>query len=267
MLTLTIASLSGGQGKSTTAYFLGRLLAERGYRTLLVDADPQHNLTLYMGLEVGETDPTLLEVLRWRDIPGMTIAGGIYPLEHPNLFLIPADYALHKAEESLQSSGSAATVLRRCLQEIADQFEICLIDSPPSRRQIAYTSIGAANMLLIPAEANTKGLEAINSTLALIREMGENIGLEVPILGLLPFRNKIHGLRQVTECQNAIALMETLGYPMFTSIVDSAQHARAMNNGKTLAEQGYAALQHPFEEIIEKLEETKCLKPMAQCSA
>jgi chromosome partitioning protein len=62
MIAVAIASLSGGQGKTTAALFLSRLLASRGYPTLAIDADPQHNLTTYLGLELQPNQPTLLEV-------------------------------------------------------------------------------------------------------------------------------------------------------------------------------------------------------------
>lgn len=66
MLILTCTSLSGGQGKTTTAILLGRRLAQSGQRVLMVDADPQSNLTFYLGHEVEENQPTLLEVLKNR---------------------------------------------------------------------------------------------------------------------------------------------------------------------------------------------------------
>lgn len=67
MLILTCASLSGGQGKTTVAILLGRMLAQTGQRVLMIDADPQANLTFYLGHEVQQNQPTLLEVLKKTD--------------------------------------------------------------------------------------------------------------------------------------------------------------------------------------------------------
>ncbi|MEG4989775.1 AAA family ATPase [Microcoleus sp. BR0-C5] len=98
MIAVAIASLSGGQGKTTASLFLSRLLASRGYPTLAIDADPQHNLTTYLGLELQPNQPTLLEVLK-KSVP---IEDGIYPVEgSDNLFLIPSDDGLDAAADYL----------------------------------------------------------------------------------------------------------------------------------------------------------------------
>ncbi len=88
MLTITITSLSGGQGKTTSALFLGRLLSRAGLPTLMLDSDPQHNLTTYLGFELEPNQPTLLEFLKKTVAP----EDSIYPTDYnDNLFLIPAD--------------------------------------------------------------------------------------------------------------------------------------------------------------------------------
>ncbi|WP_264307570.1 ParA family protein [Nodosilinea nodulosa] len=97
MKTVSCLSLSGGQGKTSVSLLLGRLLADRGQKVLMVDADPQANLTFYLGHDVKANEPTLLEVLKRQ----VETADGIYPLTAANLFLIPADEGLHKAQEYL----------------------------------------------------------------------------------------------------------------------------------------------------------------------
>ena len=95
MKTLSCVSLSGGQGKTSIALLLGRLLAQQGRKVLMVDADQQANLTFYLGHDVQPDAPTLLEVLKRQ----VETADGIYPLAYANLFLMPADEGLHKAQE------------------------------------------------------------------------------------------------------------------------------------------------------------------------
>lgn len=154
MLTIAIASVSGGQGKTTASLMLGRLLSRQGYPTLMIDADPQHNLTTYLDLELQANQPTLLEFLK----KSVFADDSIYSIEgNDNLFLIPADDQLDTVQDYLSSSGVGATLLKRRLEPVADALKVCIIDAPPQRSQICLTVVGAADALIIPAEASVKG--------------------------------------------------------------------------------------------------------------
>ena len=100
MLTITAASLAGGQGKTTSCFFLARALAKLGDKVLMVDADPQSSLTLYLGHEVEANQPTLLEVLKKQ----VAVEDGIYESNYPNLWLIPSDDGLEVIQEYLSST-------------------------------------------------------------------------------------------------------------------------------------------------------------------
>ncbi len=95
MKTIAAVSLAGGQGKTTTCYFLAKMLSQTGKKVLAIDCDPQANLTFFLKHEVEVNEPTLLEVLTGT----VEIEDGIYPTEHENLFLIPADKGLAKVSE------------------------------------------------------------------------------------------------------------------------------------------------------------------------
>lgn len=91
-------SLSGGQGKTAAAFFTALLLANQGKKVLVIDADPQANLTFYLGQEVEENEPSLLEVLTGQ----VSTEDGIYPTRYPNLFVIPADFPSIKESEQFK---------------------------------------------------------------------------------------------------------------------------------------------------------------------
>jgi len=88
--TCSAISLSGGQGKTTTVFFTALLLASQGKKILSVDADPQANLTFYLGHEVKPDEPSLFEVLTKQ----VDVEDGIYETEYDNLFIMPADRSL-----------------------------------------------------------------------------------------------------------------------------------------------------------------------------
>ncbi|MDJ0536199.1 MAG: ParA family protein [Xenococcaceae cyanobacterium MO_207.B15] len=252
MLTIAIASLSGGQGKTTTTLFLARKLA-LSYPTLVIDADPQHNLTTYLGLELQPNQPTLLEFLK-KSVP---FEDTIYPVEAlQNLFLIPADDHLDNANEYLSSSGMGAMMLSRRLEPLVDSFKLCLIDSPPQRSQIAKTVIGAANFLVIPAEANIKGYGSLVRTLDLLDFMQEMKATTAELMAVIPFRDKWVGLNQTQESRLAIkAMKEEVKEKVFPSIRESEKYKQAINKQLSLSTLGKKELEYPFDVLVAKIQE------------
>lgn len=254
MLTVAIASLSGGQGKTTTALFLGRKLAAYGLPTLMIDADPQHNLTTYLGLELQPNQPTLLEFLK-NSVP---FEDTIYPIEtEENLFLIPADDQLDNANEYLSSSGVGAMILSRRLENVASAFQVCLIDSPPQRSQIAKTVIGAANFLVIPAEANIKGYGSLIRTLDLLASMQEIRATVATVMGVIPFRDKWVGRTQTLESRLAVEGMkeEVEANLILPSILESERYKQAINKQQSLESLGFPDLEYPFESLVNLIKE------------
>jgi chromosome partitioning protein len=252
MLTIAIASLSGGQGKTTASLMLGRLLANRGYPTLMVDADPQHNLTTYMDLELQDNQPTLLEFLK----KTVSTEDSIYPVEsNDNLFLIPADDQLDTVQDYLSNSGVGATLLKRRLEPIADAFKVCIMDAPPQRSQICLTVIGAADALIIPAEASVKGYGSLVRTLDLLKTLQDVGATDAQVLGVLPFRDRWIGNTQTQESRSAVdGMREEVGEPLvLPSIRESERYKQAINRRTTLSHLGYQELEYPFEILIDKI--------------
>jgi chromosome partitioning protein len=216
----------------------------------MIDADPQSSLTFYLGHEVQPNQPTLLEVLKKQ----VRVEDGIYEAGE-NLWLIPSDEALENAQDFLSGSGMGAVVLGKRLKEVADLFSVCIIDAPPQRSQICLTTIGAANLVLIPAEASSKGLNSLIRTLELVKELQEMDAFTGSVLGILPFRDRWTGRTQAHQSRKSIeGMREVAGdIPILPSILESEQYKKAIDQGKTLPEVGYTQLEYPFQQIIEQL--------------
>jgi chromosome partitioning protein len=252
MLTIAIASLSGGQGKTTASLMLGRLLSRQGYPTLLIDADPQHNLTTYMDLDLQGNQPTLLELLK----KSVSAEDGIYPSEgNDNLFLIPADDQLDTVQDYLSNSGVGATLLKRRIEPVADAFKVCIIDAPPQRSQICLTVLGAADALIIPAEASVKGYGSLVRTLDLLKTLQDVGATNAQVMGVLPFRDRWIGKTQTQESRSAVdGMREEVGENfILPSIRESERYKQAINPRSTLGEMGYTDLEYPFEVLIDKI--------------
>lgn len=250
MKTITCASLSGGQGKTTTAICLSKLLGRLGHRVLTIDADPQASLTFYLGHEVQPSQPTLLEVLKKE----VTVEDGIYEIDN-NIWLTPADDALDKAQDFLSGSGMSAVVLGKRLKTVDALFQFCVVDAPPQRSQLALTTIGASDYVIVTAEASSKGVNSLLRTLELIDELQQVDAFGGSILGVLPFRDRWTGRTQAKQSQKSIETMREIAgeIPILPSILESEQFKRAIDQNQLPSDLGHPQLEYPFAEIIRLL--------------
>jgi chromosome partitioning protein len=151
--------------------------------------------------------------------------------------------------------------LKRRLKEVADLFDITIIDSPPQRTQICLAAVVAADELLIPVEASSKGLHSLVRTLQLVDELVSVDAFSGSVLGILPFRDRWVGRTQAKRSEISIQDMREVAREILVvpSILESERYKQAIDTGKTLKDLGYPDLELPFQKIIEVLE-TKWLK-------
>jgi chromosome partitioning protein len=244
-------SLSGGQGKTTTVFFTALLLAQQGKKVLVVDADPQANLTFYLNHDVQADEPSLFEVLTKQ----VSVEDGVYATPYDNLFIIPADRGLFKVSDFLSSSGAGAFILKQRLRTVSHLFDVVLIDVQPSRSQICLSAVGASHQVVIPVEANVKGVNSLVDTLDFLNEQAELEAFTGSVLGIIPFRDRWVGNTQTLESrQNIEAMKEFAGdTPVLASIRESEKFKQAIRQGQLLSTLGQHDLQYPFEQIVETL--------------
>lgn len=245
-------SLSGGQGKSTTSVLLGKYLALNGYTVLAIDADPQSNLTTFLGHDVAPDAPTLLEVFKGK----VSLEEGIYSTQSENLFLIPSDDGLDSVQDYLSNSGVGAMLLRKRIEPAHGSFDICLIDCPPQRSQICKSVIGAADQILIPCEATVKGYGSLVRTVDAVNELREIGASQADLLGIIPFRDRWVGANQTQESRMCIEAMtnEVGANLVLPSIRESERYKQAISKGVTLSDLGMPDLEYPFEILSHRLQ-------------
>lgn len=253
MTTCSVLSPFGGQGKTTIVLLTARILEQRGYNVLVVDGNPQSDLSRLLGVIPGRKDDTLLDLIRYDDLAPMEV---MYPVEgHANMRVIPATSKLSEANQYLASLGMGARVLRMRLESIADIFDVCLIDAPQQDSQLTLTTMGAADYLIMPAEANVKGYQALARALEMYADQQKLGGTQAQLLGVVPFRDVWVGYNRTKDCQKWITAMEGLldGQKelMLPSIRQSEVIKRAITYQTALEEEDN--LRFPFDQIVEKL--------------
>lgn len=255
-------ALAGGQGKSTIALMLGRIMARCGVPVLFVDADPQASLTAFLGLELSESRPTLLEVLTLPEnkIP---LYSAVHPVED-NIFLIPAVDQLENANHFLAASAVSLTVLRQRLyqfglsipesERVVRNFGLIIVDPPPERSHLALTSLGAGSCWAIPAEANVKGVQSLVRTLDLVKAY-QPLLPQTQMLGVIPFRAKWVGFNPTRTTRKSIDLMQDIvgESNMFPNILESDIYKRAINDQCLPRDLGSLDLELPLNKLLWKL--------------
>jgi len=196
MIIVAVINQKGGVGKTTTVANLGACLAYRGLRTLLVDLDPQANMTLGLRGEGEELPYGLCDVLL--DPVDKPLAGIVRQVSEYPLFLAPGHMDMARCEATLTRSDKAGYRLRQALRQYGKQnpMDWVLLDCPPSLGILTQNAIVASKYLLIPTEAkfySFAGMATLNKMIvSLTREYDFDAELLGVLLTLYDSRPRVH---------------------------------------------------------------------------
>jgi chromosome partitioning protein len=187
---IAIANEKGGVAKTTTALSLGGALVASGYRVLMVDLDPQANLSLALGYETHPDTKSFINLV----MENLPVEKVMLKTEIENLVLLPANKEIGFAERILPTRPDYRTLLRTIVT--ADpSFDFVVIDCPPFLGTLTTNALTAANLLIIPTQAEYFSVYALRNMMSLIREVRQkgNPTLRYRLLvTLFDKRNKIH---------------------------------------------------------------------------
>jgi chromosome partitioning protein len=197
-LIFSIANQKGGVGKTTTSVNLSACMAYMGKKVLLIDIDPQGNATSGVGIEKGDVEECIYNIL----VDDIDPEEVIKPTDVEGLDIIPSTIQLAGAEIELVPTISREVRLSRALEKIKDKYDYILIDCPPSLGLLTINALTASNSVIIPVQCEYYALEGLSQLLSTVRlvqkHLNHNLMIEGVLLTMLDARTNL-GIQVIDE--------------------------------------------------------------------
>ena len=180
MRRIAVLNQKGGVGKTTTTVNLAAALALAGFKTQILDLDPQAHATLHLGLLPGRSGPSLYEVLT----EGLPLAKVRRPLGE-NLSICGSHIDLAGAELELLGTVGREVILRDQLNSDAEEFDFVLMDCPPSLSVLTLNALCAATEVLIPLQAHFLALHGLSKLLETVHLVSKRVNRDLKVGGIV----------------------------------------------------------------------------------
>jgi chromosome partitioning protein len=241
--TIAVLSQKGGTGKTTAVRTLADALRRSGVRTLAVDLDPQGNLSDYFDLP-PDVEPTIADVLSGRATAGEAVHEA----------MIPANLSLAETELMLGGKMGRELTLRRALAALPDEYDIVLIDCPPSLGLLTINALVAADWALITAEAQYFALQGVEQAMEVVELARDSLNPKLALLGVLL---NLADMRTVHSREALASLKQRFGDQVFDTVIrasiayaESAERASSILDHRPDLGADYVAL---ADEILARL--------------
>lgn len=245
---IAVTNQKGGVGKTTTAVNVAYNLAKAGKKVLLVDLDPQGNAT--SGLSISKTNAAARDVLAGK----VEVRAVVQKTNYPNLFVLPTDAELATLETEIAAAKDRAIRLKKVLADI--DYDVVLIDCPPSLGLLTVNALTAAQSIIIPVQTEYYALEGLGQLLETMKLVRQALNPHLAILGVVM---TMHNARTTLSTQVEEQLRSNFKDRLFKTVVPrNIRVAEAPSHGKPVGEydkwsKGARAYKQLSKEITERL--------------
>ena len=195
MVTLSISNIKGGVAKTTTAATLAAGLHKRGNRVLMIDSDPQTNLSMCFTEEPQDGEPSLYSIYS----AGAKI-DDIKIEVKPGLDLVVGDFSLCSADMEFLGKVGSLKLLGRAIKESKGNYDYVIIDTPPNLGFLSLDAFMTSDYIVTPMAADSFSLKAIRLLKKTVDEVAQDAGKDIPVAGIL--------LTRYTDRTNVAKILE-----------------------------------------------------------
>lgn len=238
---IALSNQKGGVGKTTTGIQLARAAQRQGLKVLLVDLDPQGNLTVSIAEEAVDSNAAgLADVLTTQ--VDTTLEDVLIPTVWENVDLVPTtgEGLDHVRNELTAASLGRETRLRKALATVGERYDLVLIDCPPAIDQLTINALAAADSVLIITHAALWAMDGIQKLLTHVDEIREHLNPELVVAGLVVNHFEKGQINASARKRDLVAGAEELGLKVFepvvpkrTIIAQTAENGEALDSWKT----------------------------------
>ena len=178
---IAVANQKGGVGNTTTSINLAACLAEKGFKILAVDMDPQGHLTTGFGINKDDLEYTIYDVM----CDNCNIGEAMLINVIPGLNILPSNRYLAGAEVEFIGEPDMQYIIKNQLHKIQDKFDYIIIDCPPALGMLTINSMTAANTVLVPIQCEFFALDGLSQLIYTIQLIQEKLNTDLKIEGVV----------------------------------------------------------------------------------
>jgi chromosome partitioning protein len=239
-ITISVVNQKGGVGKTTTTVNLGAALAHKGKKVLLIDIDAQSNMTTHLGLGVKEDPNDLNEVAEGPEWTVYDVLKGTKRIQDvvihrsPNIDVVPSSLLLSAADLELGGVVGRELLLKRAIEKVRDQYDIILIDCPPTLGLLSLNALAAVDKVIVPVQSEYLALHGVRQLLDTIDQVRNVYNQSLIVGGVLIC---LHDSRKRLARAVADTIRAYFGQLVFTTVIrENVALAEAPAKGQTILE-------------------------------
>lgn len=215
---IAVMNQKGGVGKTTTTVNLGAALAEAGKRVLFIDLDPQAHLSLHVGIDHAQLESSVYDLL----IDEALAAAAVIKDLGGNMAALPAEVDLAGVEHDLVSRADRQTLLKRKLAPVAGQYDVILMDCPPSLGLLTINALAFAGEVIVPMQAHFLALQGLSKLLETVQLVRQHVNTSLKVSGVVLAVHDAHtklSTEVVADLENFFEASRKLAMPWSQAVI------------------------------------------------